>query len=43
MAQTIVRQTGGTNTTITNRKATDHSPSTGRSTLKVGTIPKKSY
>ena len=43
MAQTIVRQTGGTKTTITNRKATDHSPSGERHPIHVGSIPKPSY
>jgi hypothetical protein len=43
MAQTIVRQTGGTKTTITNRKATDHSPSGEKHPIHVGPTPKKTY
>jgi len=43
MANTIVRQKGGTKTTITNRKATDHSPSGERVQIRPGTMPKKSY
>lgn len=43
MAKTIVRQLGGAKDTVINRKTVCHSPQGERVTLKVGTIPKKTY
>ena len=43
MANTIIQQLGNTKSTITNRKVTDHQPSSERVQIKPGTIPKTSY
>jgi hypothetical protein len=43
MAGTIVRELGGTKSTITNRKTIAHQPSSERVQIRPGTIPAKKY